>query len=92
MGPAPLRRDDHSPEDAVAPDDTVASVLDAYRAMWAEVDELTTGSPLEAPCRDLKDGPNVNLRWVLLHLLEETARHAGQADTLRELIDGTVGR
>lgn len=31
------------------------------------------------------------LRWVLLHLIEETARHAGHADLLREAIDGSVG-
>ena len=31
------------------------------------------------------------LRWVLLHLIEETARHAGHADLLREAIDGAVG-
>jgi uncharacterized damage-inducible protein DinB len=85
-------RDDPLPEDAVAPADTVDSVLGAYRAMWAEVDEVTTGSPLEALCRDIGDGPNVNLGWVLMHLLEETARHAGHADILRELIDGVVGR
>ena len=36
--------------------------------------------------------PPVNLRWVLAHLLEETARHAGHADVLRELIDGETGR
>jgi hypothetical protein len=36
--------------------------------------------------------PPVNLRWVLMHLLEETARHAGHADVLRELIDGETGR
>jgi len=34
----------------------------------------------------------VNLRWVLMHLLEETARHAGHADIIRELIDGDTGR
>ena len=31
------------------------------------------------------------VRWVLLHLIEETARHAGHADLLREAIDGSVG-
>ena len=36
-------------------------------------------------------GKPFTLRWVLLHLIEETARHAGQADLLREAIDGTVG-
>jgi hypothetical protein len=38
------------------------------------------------------DHSPVNLRWVLMHLLEETARRAGHADILRELIDGTTGR
>jgi hypothetical protein len=32
-----------------------------------------------------------NLRWVLLHLIEETARHAGHADLIRETLDGTRG-
>src|SRR5215469_9123809 len=41
--------------------------------------------------RPLRDGRRFTLRWVLLHLLEETARHAGHADLLREAIDGTVG-
>jgi uncharacterized damage-inducible protein DinB len=39
----------------------------------------------------LRDGTRFSLRWVLLHLIEETARHAGHADFLREAIDGTVG-
>jgi hypothetical protein len=33
-----------------------------------------------------------DLRWVIAHLATETARHAGHADILRELIDGTIGR
>jgi hypothetical protein len=32
-----------------------------------------------------------SLRWVLLHMIEETARHCGHADIVRELIDSTVG-
>ncbi|MBS2551349.1 DUF664 domain-containing protein, partial [Catenulispora sp. NL8] len=32
------------------------------------------------------------LRWALTHMIEETGRHAGHADILRELIDGTTGR
>lgn len=39
----------------------------------------------------LRDGRHFSLRWVLLHLIEETARHSGHADFLREAIDGTVG-
>ncbi|MEW2399432.1 DinB family protein [Streptomyces sp. NPDC046862] len=33
----------------------------------------------------------VNLRWILLHMIEETSRHNGHADILREMIDGTTG-
>jgi uncharacterized damage-inducible protein DinB len=44
---------------------------------------------LSAVKRD--NGWQFTLRWVLLHLIEETARHAGHADLLREAIDGTVG-
>jgi uncharacterized damage-inducible protein DinB len=36
-------------------------------------------------------GKPFTLRWLMLHLIEETARHAGHADLLREAIDGTVG-
>jgi hypothetical protein len=32
------------------------------------------------------------MRWILVHMIEETARHAGHADILREQIDGAVGR
>jgi hypothetical protein len=36
-------------------------------------------------------GQQLSLRWVLMHLIEETARHNGHADLLREAVDGTVG-
>ncbi|GAA4945511.1 DinB family protein [Streptomonospora halophila] len=37
------------------------------------------------------DGRTVTLRWVLVHMIEETARHNGHLDVLRELADGTTG-
>ncbi len=80
-------------DDAVRPTDTLTSAVDAYRATWARVDSIVSAtSTLDEPCRGLGNGPPVNLRWVLMHLLEETARHAGHADILRELIDGSTGR
>jgi hypothetical protein len=33
----------------------------------------------------------VNLRWIILHMIEETAQHAGHLDTARELLDGRTG-
>jgi len=38
-----------------------------------------------------RTGAQFDLRWIVLHMIEETARHAGHADLLREAIDGTVG-
>ncbi len=49
------------------------------------------GSLDDVSASALADGKPFTLRWVMLHLVEETARHAGHADLLREAIDGTVG-
>ena len=70
--------------------DTLAEALDGYRQAWTTVDEIVVASDLDDLCRLTDEA--VNLRWVLAHLLQETARHAGHADILRELIDGGTGR
>lgn len=82
------------PSTPAAPDGPLVAAVDAYRAAWASVDAVVGAAPsLDEPCRGLgEDEPPVSLRWVLMHLLEETARHAGHADILRELIDGQTGR
>ena len=80
-------------EDAVQPCDTLAAAVDAYRAIWVRVDAVVAAAAsLDEVCRRVGDETPVNLRWVLMHLLEETARHAGHADILRELGDGATGR
>jgi hypothetical protein len=56
---------------------------DAVVAAAGDLDALSV--------RPLRNGNRFSLRWMLLHLLEETARHAGHADLLREAIDGVVG-
>jgi uncharacterized damage-inducible protein DinB len=81
------------PSDELGPADTLAVVADAYRAAWQRVDAVAfTAASLDELCRRADADPPVSLRWVLMHLLEETARHAGHADILRELIDGQTGR
>jgi uncharacterized damage-inducible protein DinB len=81
------------PSDTVQPGDTLAAAVDQYRQTWTQVDDVISAAPsLEESCRDVGDESPVNLRWVLMHLLEETARHAGHADILRELVDGHTGR
>ncbi|HEV3351977.1 MAG TPA: DinB family protein [Acidimicrobiales bacterium] len=82
------------PEDSIAADDTLVAALGAYRATWGRTDAvIVAAATFDERCRGLaEDEESVNLRWVLMHLLEETARHAGHADILRELIDGQTGR
>ena len=66
-----------------------ATALDAYRRRGAATDEAVRALPsLDIRCAI---GDNLDLRWVLLHLIEETARHAGHADATRELLDGAKG-
>jgi hypothetical protein len=76
------------PDDEVTSGDTVASVIDGYRAAWALVDPVLATADLD----QMAHGMPVNLRYVLAHLIEEIARHAGHADIIRELIDGQTGR
>ena len=49
----------------------------------ADLDDLSAGTS--------REGHRWNLRWILTHLIEETSRHNGHADLLREAIDGSVG-
>jgi uncharacterized protein DUF664 len=72
---------------------TLQAAVGAYRHVWERVDAVAfAGASLDDLCRRPDAGAPVSLRWVLMHLLEETARHAGHADILRELIDGSTGR
>jgi Protein of unknown function (DUF664) len=75
-----------------APAASLDAAIARYRATWSRVDEVLADAELDDVCRADEVTPPVNLRWVLAHLLEETARHAGHADILRELVDGTTGR
>lgn len=68
---------------------TVAEAVEAYRAECERSNEVMREiSSLDDSC---KGEPGFSVRWVLMHMLEETARHAGHADITRELIDGAVG-
>jgi hypothetical protein len=74
-----------------SPEETVDSVLVGYRQAVERANHV-----IEA-CTDLNQrvprrGPALSMRWVLVHMIEETARHAGHADILREQIDGSTGR
>ena len=72
--------------------DRIDAAIADYRATWAEVDAVIAGADLDDPCPDFGRPPEPDLRWIVAHLLEETARHAGHADIIREVIDGDTGR
>ena len=80
------------PDEAPQPGERLDAAVDLYRSAWARADAVAFAAPLDQLCRRADVESPVSLRWVLTHLLEETARHAGHADILRELLDGQVGR
>lgn len=82
------------PPNSVGSDDTVASVVRGYReACDASNRIIESASGLEVlAARPLIAPEAMSLRWILVHMVEETARHAGHADILREQLDGSVGR
>lgn len=80
-------------DDEVGPADTVQSAITCYQQTWVRADAVVAAAgDLDELCVEVGEEAPVNLRWVLMHLLEETARHAGHADILRERIDGATGR
>jgi hypothetical protein len=73
-----------------SPGETIDGVLAGYREAVARANEVIDACPdLTLPARR---GPAPSMRWVLVHMIEETGRHAGHADILREQIDGATGR
>jgi hypothetical protein len=81
-----------------------AQAIDAYWQQARRTERVVRAAPnLEVPCLGDESGRGpahvllgferpIDLRWVLLHLLEETAHHAGHADATREMLDGTKMR
>jgi uncharacterized damage-inducible protein DinB len=65
----------------------------AVFALWEEECRRSTNHAMAAPSLDepLRNGRSKTLRWVMIHMIEEYARHNGHADFLRERIDGTTG-
>jgi uncharacterized damage-inducible protein DinB len=78
--------------------DSLARLLDDYAACARETEDAVAGvedlsQPVPVPRGEPWFPPDVeawSVRWVLLHLIEEVARHAGHADIIREHIDGAT--
>jgi hypothetical protein len=76
------------------PDESLDSLVAGYE------DAITRANNVIAACNDLgspaprptKGHDRPSMRWAVVHMIEETGRHAGHLDILRELTDGTTGR
>ena len=90
--------DDYHDGFRLGPDETLADTLAAYDAVAAETEKAIAGIadlgqavPVPKGVPWFPDDVEAwSVRWVLLHLIEETARHAGHADIVRESIDGAT--
>lgn len=76
----------------VEPGETSEQILAFYREEVARSREITRGAMLDEVARQPDyQSRGFTLRWIMLHMIEETARHNGHADILREVIDGQTG-
>ncbi|MFG2844553.1 DinB family protein [Kitasatospora sp. NPDC101155] len=90
-GPLPFDLDaDESSDLRIEPHESTADVLAFYARARAAADEAIDRLELDSLGTSWS-GRTVSLRWVLIHMTTETARHAGHMDILRELTDGATG-
>lgn len=88
--PLPFDDDDPEADLRVEADETTAGIVAFYRRARDASDKVIDELDLDALGTSWR-GTTVSLRWVLIHMIEETARHAGHMDIVRELIDGATG-
>ncbi|MFF9527603.1 DinB family protein [Streptomyces achromogenes] len=88
----PWTEEDPDREMRIAVDFPLTQLLDEYAGQCDRYRRLVAANALDKQAqRPVRDGLHVDLRWILLHLIEETARHNGHLDILREMLDGTTG-
>ncbi len=76
------------------PDESPAQIVALYHRVWAHSDATIEALPLDAVGHVAwwrPENREVTLHRILVHMIAETDRHAGQADIVRELIDGSAG-
>ncbi|MFF4340564.1 DinB family protein [Kitasatospora sp. NPDC001540] len=84
--------DDPDPEMRTAVDVPLPQLLAEYEEQCARFRELVAAHELDTPAKQsIRGGLHPDLRWILLHLIEETSRHNGHLDVVRELLDGRTG-
>jgi hypothetical protein len=86
----PIDEGDDYADVRIDPGDSTAGILAFYSRARAAADQVIGEVDLDEAGTTMF-GDTVSLRWAVIHILEDTARHAGHIDIMRELIDGMVG-
>lgn len=86
----PARNADDDAEFVLEDGDTVEGILAFYQQEIARSREIVAEADLDDHARR-EDRRHYTLRWIIVHMIEETARHVGHADILREQTDGAAG-
>lgn len=87
--PWPWTDDDAHGAFQLAEGETLSDIVTAYQAECENSRKVTAAASLDDRARS--DGMNFTLRYALAHMIEETARHCGHLDLIREAIDGQRG-
>ncbi|MEV0681346.1 DinB family protein [Actinosynnema sp. NPDC050436] len=87
---APYSREDPDGDWRVGPGETIAGLVSDYAAQCAVSREALAGLDLDHEVA-FRGDKRLSVRWVLIHMIEETGRHAGHLDVVRELLDGVTG-
>jgi len=93
LGEPPLYETPDDPDAGfrIEPHETAKEIIDGYLAMCERCRGIVAAAPsLDHTVPNARRG-RIDLRRIMIHMLEETARHNGHADIIRELIDGVVG-
>ncbi|MEV4180248.1 DinB family protein [Streptosporangium canum] len=88
--PLPFDDEDENADLRVEPHETTADIVEFYGRARAAADRVIDELDVE-DAGTAWFGDTVTMRWVLIHMIEETARHAGHMDIVRELLDGATG-
>jgi len=88
---SPWATDDPDADWRIEPGETPEAIRDLYLDEVARSRAITAGASLDDVAANPSPDRPVTLRWILVHMIEEVARHLGHADLLRERLDGVTG-
>jgi len=85
-----ILKEDPDAEFRLGAQQPISTLIADYRAQCEKSREFLAAHKLDEVV-SLPSGRELTVRWVVIHMIEETARHAGQLDLLREMTDGLTG-